>query len=174
MSDIVTLELTKEFLKVDGTYHDDIIQLLIAAAEKKAEDYCSTFFVQRETTEYHTGDGKTVLYLFRTPIVAIESVSVDGEEVDYTARMNSGVLIGNWPNGSNIEVVYTAGILDDYDGDLPDAKLGILTAVAIWFNNRLGVQSESISGIGSVSYDYESELPQAAKNKLAGLRKRVI
>lgn len=182
---LITLDQAKEYLRVDGDDNDGIIEILIEAATKKTEDYCSTHWVKRQVTETHIGDGKQNLNLYRMPVVEVDSVTIDGDEItDYTERLSVGRLYRTvWPSGSEIVVSYTAGYgepmeygYEDWELQklVPDAVLAILGAIGEWYNNRIGVKSESLSGIGSVTYGDEEELPASAKAKLSALRKRVI
>lgn len=56
-------------------YDDDELETLIEAATKIAEDFCDRAFIQRTITEYHQGDGETILRLFKMPVVSITSVA---------------------------------------------------------------------------------------------------
>jgi len=61
-------------------YDDDELEDIIEAATKIAEDYSGRAFIQRSTTEYHQGDGDTVLRLFKSPVSSITSVVRDVSE----------------------------------------------------------------------------------------------
>lgn len=74
-------------------YDDDLLERLIEAATKKAEDYTGRAFVQGVITEQHSGDGTKILRLYRQPAVTITSVRRhyyenvgigDGETVAFT------------------------------------------------------------------------------------------
>lgn len=173
---IVTLQEAKGFLKVDSSDDDSLIELLIETASKKTADYCNSQWVKRKITETHIGDGKSKLYLYKQPVVSVDSVAIDGEEcTDYTERLSGGYLFGNWAKDAEIIVSYTAGYGDSsINSIIPNACLAVLDCVAEWYNNRMGVKSESISGIGQVTYNDEYDLPQSAKAKLSGLRKSLL
>ena len=90
---------------------------------------------------------------------------------DYTELLDIGRLKGSWLKDYIYQVIYVAG----YGADrttvqplLPDAVTAVLVAVANWYENRTGVSSESISGIGSVTYD--QGLPEASKKLLGALK----
>ena len=181
---LVTLDQAKAYLRIDGSENDEIIAMMIDAATRKTEDHCSSFWVKREITETHIGDGKQNLNLRRMPIVEVDSVTLDGDELtDYVERLSMGRLYRSvWSRGAEIVVTYTAGYGEameyGYEGELqqlvPDAVLAVLAAVGEWYNRRFGATSESVSGIGSVTYGDEDELPASAKAKLTALRQRVI
>lgn len=177
---IVTLPDTKGFLKVDNNDDDSLIELLIETATKKTADYCNSQWIMREFEETHIGDGKTKLYLYRQPVISVESVTVDGEAyTDYTERLSGGYLWGSWAKDTEIIVTYTAGYIEwdssaDINTVIPEACLAVLDCVAEWYNNRIGIKTESVSGIGQVTYNDEYDLPQSAKAKLSGLRKSLL
>lgn len=174
---IVTLESTKGFLKIDHDDDDALIEMLIETATKKTADYCNSQWVMREFVETHIGDGRTKLYLYKQPVAEIDSVIIDGVVyADYTERLSGGYLVGSWAKEAEIIVTYTAGYIEwdssaDINTVIPEACLAVLDCVADWYNNRMGLKTESVSGLGSVTYNDEFELPQSAKAKLSSLRK---
>jgi hypothetical protein len=56
-------------------YDDDVLEMLIEAATKKTEDYCSSAWVARTLTEIYQGNGSQILRLNRSPIISITSVN---------------------------------------------------------------------------------------------------
>lgn len=178
MTALVTLQLAKDYLKISGTDSDTVLETLIEAATRRTEDYCNSAWVKREITETHIGDGKNRLYLYRQPVTEVDSVTIDGEEyTDYTERLSIGMLWGSWTNLTEIVVTYAAGYLNDITEALttiPDAVAAVLMTVAAWYNNPEGLDSQNISGIGSVSFGGELELPDRAKAKLTALRKSLL
>jgi hypothetical protein len=226
------------------SYDDDLLERLIEAATKKAEDYTARAFVNDTITETHHGEGTGIIRLYRQPVNSITSVSWqkaerftgDGDTVDfalnetplsgslsvyvdgtlqtattdytlsgatitfttapsdeakivakyyveldvvddYTEWLHIGRLKGSWLNNYIYRVVYSAG----YGANratvqplLPDAVTAVLIAVATWYENRLGVKSQSITGIGSVDYGDPEDLPAAAKAKLRLLKLDVL
>lgn len=161
------------------SYDDDILETLIEAATKKAEDYAGRVFVQREIVETHIGDNQQVLKLYRMPIVSVDSVTVGGEVSDYSERLSIGRLYHPvvWPLDHEIVVTYTAGYDDGRPATqvlIPDAVIAVLGAVATWYENRMGVKSQNISGVGSIDYGDLEGLPEASKKKLDSLRVNVL
>jgi hypothetical protein len=168
---MIDLETAKTYLKIDNDDSGDVIELLIAAAERKTENYCSTYWEQKEIEETHIGEGTVYLYLYRMPIEEVTKVVIDEVEyTDFTERLSIGMLYGSWPKLSEIVVTYTAGYVEAPD----EAKLAVLMCVADWFNNPQGLASINISGIGSTSFGEELDLPDRVKAKLSGLRKRIL
>ena len=62
------------------SYEDLLLENLIEAATKKAEEYTGRAFIQRSITEYHTGDGSNSIWLFFQPVDSITSVVVSLSE----------------------------------------------------------------------------------------------
>ncbi len=170
-------------------YDDDLLEILINAATKKCEDYCNRAFIQGTITENRIGDGGTLLQLNKRPVSAFTSITLDGsaltEDTDFTLHKEEGHVTRPtgisfwttdiqrvcWNEGAKIVIVYTAGYAATRAATqalVPDAVLAVLIAVANWYENRLGVESQSISGVGSISYSV-GELPEASKRLLSSL-----
>jgi len=161
------------------SYDDLLIEDLIEAATKKAEDYVGRAFVQREITETHIGDNKQVLRLYKRPVVDVDTITIGGESLtSWSERLSIGRVyhLVVWPEDYEIVVVYTAGYGADRAATqalVPDAVTAVLIAVATWYENRLGVKSQNISGVGSIDYGDPDDLPEASKKKIGSLRVNV-
>lgn len=162
------------------SYDDNILEQLIEAGTKKAEDYCGRAFVQREIVETHIGDNKQVLRLYRQPVVSVASITVGGDALTaYTERLTIGRIyhLVVWPLDYEVVVTYTAGYAANRAATqvlIPDAVIAVLGAVALWYENRMGIKSQNISGVGSVDYGDPEGLPEASKDKLDSLRVNVL
>lgn len=165
--------------KTFEAYDDDLLERLIEAATKKAEDWTGRAFVQREITETHIGDNKQVLKLYKQPIVAdsISSITVGGVALtSWSERLSIGRLyhLIVWTLDAEIVVVYTAGYGADRAATqalIPNAVAAVLLILANLFENRTDqLKSESIAGLGSVTYD----IPSQAKELLNPLRTNVL
>jgi len=154
-------------------YDDDLLEMVIEAATKKAEDYTGRAFVQREITETHIGDNTQVLKLYRQPVVSVASITVgDDALTDYTERLTIGRIyhLAVWPRDYEVVATYTAGYGADRAATqvlIPDAVMAVLLVLADFYENRGDkVDSLNISGIGSTSY----KLPSRAEQLLDTLR----
>lgn len=100
------------------SYDDELLENLIEAATKKAEDYTGRAFVQRSITEQHSGNSTKILKLYRQPTVTITSVrrhhyeqvgTGDAETLEFT--------LDNTPITGSV-ILYVDGVLqvitDDY------------------------------------------------------------
>ena len=161
------------------SYDDELLENLINAATKKAEDYTGRAFVQREITETHIGDNKQVLKLYKQPVVAdsISSITVGGVALTtYSQRLSIGRIyhLVVWPLDYEVVVVYTAGYGATRAAAqvlVPDAVAAVLLILANLFENRTDqLKSESIAGLGSVTYD----IPSQAKELLNPLRTNIL
>lgn len=163
---MVTLEKLKNYLKVDNTDSDDTLQMLLDAAVRKTQDYCSTYWEETLVTEKRIGDGKVYHYLYRSPVKGVSSLTLDGAEVTGYKSFENGLVYDYWPKLSEMVITYTAG----YDVTPPEAKLAMLMCVADWFNNPQGIDLENLSGVGSATFAKEVDLPDRVKAKLSSLR----
>ncbi len=111
------------------SYDDEELERLIEAATKKAEDYTGRAFVQGSITEQHSGDGTTILRLYRQPVVTITSVrrhyyeqvgTGDGIIVEFT--------LDNTPITGSV-ILYVDGVLQVITTDYTIAG-AIITFVA--------------------------------------------
>lgn len=159
------------------SYDDELLERLIEAATKKAEDYTGRAFVQRQIIEMHIGDNKQMLRLYKQPIISIDGVVVDGDAfTDYISRLSIGRIYHFvvWPEGDEIMVTYTAGYTSTRATTqvlIPDAVSAVLLIIANLFENRTDqLKSESIAGLGSVTYD----IPSQAKELLNPLRVDIL
>jgi len=84
------------------SYDDLLLENLIEAATKKAEDFTGRAFIQGTITEIHFGDGAKVMKLFKQPVGSITSVARmiaeavgtgDGEDVEFT--LNETPTVGS-------------------------------------------------------------------------------
>lgn len=158
-------------------YDDDLLERLIEAATKKAEDYTGRAFVQREITETHIGDNRQVLKLYRQPVVSVDSITVGGDALtSWTERLSIGRIyhLVVWPADYEVVVTYTAGYGANRAATqalIPDAVAAVLQIIANFFENRTDkVDSVNISGIGSTSY----KLPSQAEELLNPLRVNIL
>ena len=158
------------------SYDDDLLETLINAATKKAEDFTGRAFIQREITETHIGDGTTLLKFYKRPVSDVTSITLGSTELsEWTERLSMGRVYYDYGFDLDyeVEVVYTAGYGATRSATqalVPEAVAAVLMAVAVWYGNRLGVKSENISGVGSVAYNDDGQLPFMSKKLLQELK----
>jgi len=77
----VTVEEAKQHLRIDGNEEDDYIASLITVARQRAEEYTRRAFIS-QTWELALDRADKTIYLPKPPVEFIESVTLDGKEVD--------------------------------------------------------------------------------------------
>jgi hypothetical protein len=171
-------------------YDDTTLEILINAATKKCEDYCGRAFIQRSITENRIGDGGKRLVLNKRPVNTFTSITMSGdaltEDTDFTLYKEEGALIRptaislwtenlatvTWPETAKLVITYNAGYASTRAATqalVPDAVLAVLICVASFYENRLGLKSQSVTGIGSQDFGEIGELPEQSKRLLSGL-----
>jgi hypothetical protein len=123
-------------------------------------------------------------YTLSGQIVTFVSAPADGAELifrfevsmdlssGYFEQIHIGRLTGSWLSDYEYVVVYKAGHAATRalaQVSVPDAMMAVLIAIANWYDNRLGLSSANISGVGSASYSGLG-LPDASKELLSSLR----
>ena len=166
----VSLEETKNYLKVDYTTDDTLIENLIHVARKQIENELGgLLIVKRTVTQKQTG-GLSRIELLRQPVNSITSITYYedfnsiGEVLsasDY--RFNDGQLYhanGYFPagrEGNGYVIVYNAGIADDTGQSAENSphtlRHAILRIVAYLYENREEYVTQINEGNLSVVYD---------------------
>lgn len=172
------LPITASYDKVaaDGTFEGfdtEVLEKIIEAATKKAETYTGRAFVQREITETRIGDGTQILKLYKLPVVSVSGVTINGEDfIGYSEKLSIGRIYHStiWPRDSEIVVTYTTGYGVDRTATqalVPDVVSAVLLMLAYLYENRIDlVHAESISGLGSVTYELPLYVEKSAANLL--------
>jgi len=153
---VFTTDQAKEFLKVDVSADDVLIDNLVAAATESCQIYTNQYFIDTVVTQYSdTWDGFYTLY--KSPVDSITSVKYyDSDDSLQTLSSSNYILdnsyqparigisvTGTLPNLSSrinaVEVKYTVG----YGTASTDVPEGIRTAIILtvgnWYENRQSV-----------------------------------
>ncbi|MBA7587109.1 hypothetical protein ES708_29126 [subsurface metagenome] len=162
--------------KVFESYDDELLERLIEAATKIAENQSGRTFIQGTITENRIGNGDRLLSLHWLPIVSVTSVKLDGvaltKDTDYIELLDMGWLkrSSGWTKDKAIIIVYIAGYGEGRDATqalVPDAVTAVLLILADLYENRGDtVDSINISGLGSTSF----KLPSRAEKILNRLK----
>ena len=171
---LITVAQAGAWLKLDSatiTSDTELLEALILAATKMAEDYCGRKWITQTITETHVGNGESYLELNYWPVTDVTSITVDGTALtstEWSERLSIGRLYcaqvwestidasAIWELDSEIVIVYTAGYDTDrsvVQGLVPAAVTAVKMLVALLYENREGVKSVSIDGVGSTVYD---------------------
>ncbi len=160
---------------VDAFTGDASTLVFTLRATPKAASY--TVYVdgvlKTETTDYAiSGTGLTFVVAPADEAEIVVRYSVAVTHTSYEEQLSISRLKGTWYSGYQYEVVYVAG----YDTTaaaarvlVPQAALAVLEAVKYWYANRDNTVSETVSGVGGMTYGGELDLPDNAKAKLASL-----
>ena len=153
---VFTTAQAKEFLKVDVSTDDTLIDNLVAAATESCQIYTNQYFIDTVVTQY--SDNWNELYtLYKSPVDSITHVKYyDSDDTQQTLASSNYILddvskparIGlavdaTLPNLSDrinaVEVKYTVG----YGTASTDVPEGIRTAIILtvgnWYENRQSV-----------------------------------
>jgi uncharacterized phiE125 gp8 family phage protein len=169
----VTVAQAKNYLKVDTTNDDTLIESLIIAARKQVENECGGLvIVKRNFTQKQTG-GLKQIELLREPINSISSITFY-EEFDSTGEVlsasnyrfvgsnlyhvDSFFQIGR--QGDGYQIVFNAGMVDDTlvgASTAPHAiKTAILRYVGFLYENREEYATNINEGNFSIAYDQKT------------------
>ena len=116
---LTTVEMLKAELSIpaDDTSRDAELARAINAASDAARRYCGRDFARTKTTEHLAGRGAPSLLVSLSPIVSVEAVAIDGQEIDLADLVidyAAGIIVrlhGIWPecDRPNVSVTYTGG-----------------------------------------------------------------
>lgn len=129
----LSLEEVKQHLRInpgDTSEDKDIIVPLISAAREYCENYCGRSFAEQIITVYAETGG--TVRLPRGPVKSVDSVTVDGEPVEYTADVRKGTVK---VDELGAVIVYTAGC-----EEAPClVRQAMLLLIGHWYTNREAV-----------------------------------
>lgn len=169
----VTLDEAKVWLNVSDDSEDELIVALIEAASNGVDAFCNREIGKGTVTEEYTGNGTQWLFLRRTPIVSISSISVQAYPSATMTTLSSYTFdktavrrtdSGTFPYNGIITVTYVGG----YDPIPADIKMAMrLTLQALRNSQALdpNLQGENLGGTfgGSYSEFGPGAVPRAAR-----------
>ena len=142
LSEPVSLDEAKNYLKIDYDTDDVLLTEMIRSAREQAELFCNRSFVPK-TIEFSTKDFEDPVLLPFPNHNDITSVKVDGNKVEYTLMGITQLEIEVTAIGKELKVIYTAG------GDITKAEKETLKkVVADMYRNRDESGSLSENAIG--------------------------
>jgi len=155
-----TLDFVKNYLKVDASYDDDLIEHLIRSARSRAEGLLNMGLLPQAIEEqferfppYHPNNPQRAVVLKKGPIIGINSISyTDADEAqqtmaasgyDYRASTSSLPILSplgeGWPDTDSranaVMVNYQVGFADA-DSIPPDILDAMLYMIADRYDNR--------------------------------------
>jgi uncharacterized phiE125 gp8 family phage protein len=166
----IDLETVKNYLKVDHSVDDDLIELIIKSIRKQIENDLGGFFlIKRTVTQKQTGGVERIDFL-RQPVNSVTSVTYY-ENFDSTAsivsssdyRFSDGELYhrNNWfdagRESDGYVIVYNAGLIDDTNQahqTIPaNIKQAMLRLIAYTYENREEYATTISEGGMSIGYN---------------------
>jgi uncharacterized phiE125 gp8 family phage protein len=127
---LLTLTEAKNYLKVDYTDEDTLIQSLIDEATSTLQrKYGRDLFEKTYTDEEYDGEGHEMLFIRNFPVQSITSLTINDQTIDatdYSLSKQTGILSydGRIPEGfANVKISYTGGYasgdsrLDHFKGE---------------------------------------------------------
>ena len=165
---LVTLSELKTFLGITDDSQDTVLQIYVDSANVFVKKYCERDLEETSyLREQYDGSGTAELVLRQYPLISVEGVWVEGDELDestdntdqdgwYIYKEETGILRHRlyWDRArGNIEVSYTAG----YETVPSDLKHCCLLISSYFRNmgNRQGIRSESL---GSYAYSLANDM----------------
>jgi len=162
------LEEMKNYLKIDYTTDDDLIESLIKSARKQVEDELGGLaIIQRQFVQKQTG-GLERIELLRQPVQSIASITYnqyyDSTGTAITTYRRVGHLLyhqdGFWQTGREADgyiITYTSGLVADTGQSHNSVPRAIRTAVerivAYLYENREDFATSISEGNFSINYD---------------------
>ena len=153
---IFTTAEAKDFLKVDTTADDTIIDNLVAAATESCQIYTNQYFINTVVTQY-SDNWKEFYSLYKSPVSSITHIKYYDKDDSLQTLASSNYILddtykparigiavdGELPNLADrinaVQVKYTVG----YGTASTDVPEGIRTAIILtvgnWYENRQSV-----------------------------------
>jgi hypothetical protein len=170
--DLVLLADVKAYLGGDLQSNDDgVLARLITAASQFFTTACARPILLQTYSELYDGKGATRLYLRQTPVVAVETLAVDGVTIPaapapgqpgWTLNGNVVSLTGFWfrRGAANVAAVYSAGWATP-PADIAEAVIE-LVGLRYRGRDRLGKVSEGMGGLATTAYSQKDVSPFVA------------
>ena len=159
---LITRTQAKEWLRINVSKEDDIIDQIILQQSEIIKQYCDRKFIQETFTQYYDGKGRGELFLRDYPIISVTTLNSDSSRayaVEDNINISDDVLVDKsagilqlWNNESafasghaSVKVVYDAGYAV-IPRDIQEACLLLVQHVYKRFyqDQKIGVSSESI------------------------------
>jgi len=170
------LDMLKAILGIStfDTCRDSELTALLNGTIQRCETYIDNIIDQREVSELFSGR-KTPIALNYYPVGNLVSVELNGSDViaDWEARVNFGLGklrkkngLSDWlSDDDELVVTYQAGYAEcPYDLMQAIAHLAASTDPSLGSQGSGRVKKETITGIGSVEYDFQGDgIPPISK-----------
>lgn len=144
---IISLADAKNYIRIDVTADDTLIELMIEAAHTAAENYMSRDIIAKERTYYLDYSDTGFIDVPFGPVASIDAVTVKGIDVAYTTYGLGDLMVEIQPASTNIKIDFTTEGMSD--GLL---KQALLMMVSTYYDNRTDfVTGQTVNEVPSAS-----------------------
>ena len=153
-----TLQDIKDYIGIVDAADDAWLQLTLDAVTDAIEAYCERQFeLEADVAEYPEAENQQDFYVYRYPLISIESMTVDDSAMDAVNMRivgNIGKVLLAYPRTGDVIINYTGG----YSVIPPSIVYVINESVKRAYEGKSissttgGIKSERIDGVVTTSY----------------------
>lgn len=152
---IISRAEAKNYIRIDATADDTLIDLMIEAAHTAAENYMSRDIIAKERTYYLDESTTGFIDVPFGPVASVDAVTVKGVSVSFSVFGLGDPMVEIEPLGTNIKIDFTTEGMSD--GLL---KQALLMMVSTYYDNR----TDFVTGMSV------NEVPSASAKLLDGIK----
>lgn len=152
---IISRTEAKNYIRIDTTADDTLIDLMIQGAHTAAENYMSRDIIAKDRTYYLDYSTDGYIDVPFGPVASVNSVTVKNIEATFTVYGLEDPIVEISPSGTNIKIDFTTAGMSD--GIL---KQALLMMVSTYYDNR----TDFVTGMTV------NEVPSASAKLLDGLK----
>lgn len=152
---IISRTQAKDYIRIDTTADDTLIDLMIEAAHTAAENYMSRDIIAKERTYYLDYSNTGFIDIPFGPVASVDAVTVKGISVSFSVYGLGDPMVEISPLGSDIKIDFTTEGMSD--GLL---KQALLMMVSTYYDNR----TDFVTGMTV------NEVPSASAKILDGIK----
>ena len=144
---IISRTDAKNYIRIDTTADDTLIDWMIEAAHTAAENYMSRDIIAKERTYYLDESTTGFIDVPFGPVASVDAVTVKGISVSFSVYGLGDPMVEIDPLGTNIKIDFTTEGMSD--GLL---KQALLMMVSTYYDNRTDfVVGQSVNEVPSAS-----------------------
>lgn len=144
---IISRTDAKNYIRVDTTQDDTLIDWMIEAAHTAAENYMSRDIIAKERTYYLDESATGFIDVPFGPVASVDDVTVKGVSVAFSVYGLGDPMVEIEPAATNIKIDFTTEGMSD--GLL---KQALLMMVSTYYDNRTDfVVGQSVNEVPSAS-----------------------
>ena len=152
---IISRTQAKDYIRIDTTADDTLIDMMIEAAHTAAENYMSRDIIAKERTYYLDESTTGFIDVPFGPGASVDDVTVKGIGVSFSVYGLGDPMVEIEPLGTNIKIDFTTEGMSD--GLL---KQALLMMVSTYYDNR----TDFVTGMTV------NEVPSASAKLLDGIK----